>query len=418
MSSVQSLREFIIERLTAAAEEIFTEFEKSFVQFEEELSSHRVPDSSWKPQIHLHTTDLSWQYAWKEEDQLLCDREEPEHPQEESGRLQLKDEPEQLGQKQETKTNEINHWEPEPYEDQLFGLNSSDANNQDKKEIMTENSESRRNEELKQNKRCSQTRDHGVCVEVPKLKRHKQIHTELSQHYVWKEDQQLCYQEWNSFLDKEKPEAPQQEQETQMKEEQEELCISQDEEQLVLNQETDTFMETATYKGKNLSQPEPKRVQIIPQNSPKVENQDQEQGRNEDSKQQKPKHLQSSDHSYDADRQSRPGEKWNTWAISGKCISQSGHVTQHMRIQKGEKLFLCQTCGRYFNQNAHLIRHMRTHTGEKPYPCEICGKSFSQSSNLTIHLRTHTGEKPFSCQTCGKHFTNRRNLKLHNKAHR
>ena len=54
MSSVQHLREFISQRLTAAAEEIFTEFEKTIVQYEEEIDrQRRLLDITWKPRINL-----------------------------------------------------------------------------------------------------------------------------------------------------------------------------------------------------------------------------------------------------------------------------------------------------------------------------------------------------------------------------
>lgn len=50
MSSSQHLREFIRERLTVAAEEIFSEFEKSIIRCEEKI---RLLDLYWKPQIKL-----------------------------------------------------------------------------------------------------------------------------------------------------------------------------------------------------------------------------------------------------------------------------------------------------------------------------------------------------------------------------
>lgn len=54
MSSVLYLRDFISERLTAAAEEIFSEFEKTIVQYEEQLDrQRRLLDVSWKPPAQL-----------------------------------------------------------------------------------------------------------------------------------------------------------------------------------------------------------------------------------------------------------------------------------------------------------------------------------------------------------------------------
>lgn len=42
MCTLEYLKDFIQRRLTAAAEEIFSEVEKTFVQYEEELERHRL----------------------------------------------------------------------------------------------------------------------------------------------------------------------------------------------------------------------------------------------------------------------------------------------------------------------------------------------------------------------------------------
>ncbi|XP_035989342.1 uncharacterized protein LOC105923718 isoform X3 [Fundulus heteroclitus] len=62
MSSVQHLREFIRERLTAAAEEIFSEVEKTIVRYEEELHGlRRMMAISWKPELKLSRTAMELQ---------------------------------------------------------------------------------------------------------------------------------------------------------------------------------------------------------------------------------------------------------------------------------------------------------------------------------------------------------------------
>lgn len=60
MSSAQPLREFIKDRLTAAAEEIFTEFDKIIVQYEEELDrQRRLLEICLKPQINLQSIGMN-----------------------------------------------------------------------------------------------------------------------------------------------------------------------------------------------------------------------------------------------------------------------------------------------------------------------------------------------------------------------
>ncbi|XP_044065418.1 uncharacterized protein LOC122882268 isoform X2 [Siniperca chuatsi] len=156
MSSVECLREFIIERLTAAAEEIFGVFRKTIVEYEEEICrQRRLLDIVWKPEIKLHRIELPQQHVCKEEevlaDQQLCiqernsslDQEDPEPPQikEEQEELCSRQEGEQLVLKQETDTfmltptyEESDRSEPEPKSDhQLVSHDCHVAESQDQK---------------------------------------------------------------------------------------------------------------------------------------------------------------------------------------------------------------------------------------------------------------------------------------------
>ena len=57
MASVQGLREFVSERLTSAAEEIFRVFEQTVFEYEKEIvRQRRLLDIVWKPEIKLHRT--------------------------------------------------------------------------------------------------------------------------------------------------------------------------------------------------------------------------------------------------------------------------------------------------------------------------------------------------------------------------
>ncbi|XP_039469980.1 uncharacterized protein LOC116315588 isoform X3 [Oreochromis aureus] len=148
MSSVQYLREFVNERLTAAAEQIFLEFEKTIVQYEQEIDrQRRLMDITWKPEIKLHRTDVPQQHVCKEEevvaDQQLWNQEtspnldqgEPEPPQikEEQEQLSSSQEGEQLVLKEEihafmvTAAEEKDHSEPEPKRDHLNCVSSAVA---------------------------------------------------------------------------------------------------------------------------------------------------------------------------------------------------------------------------------------------------------------------------------------------------
>ncbi|XP_078793917.1 uncharacterized protein LOC144987947 [Oryzias latipes] len=110
MSSLQSLRELISERLAAAAEEICRLCEGTIVQYEQELCrQRRLLDVIWKPQLQLHHIVLPQHWMTEEED--LCnqqrnfrvEQEEPEPPQ--IKEEQEEPEPPQIQEEQE---------EPEP----------------------------------------------------------------------------------------------------------------------------------------------------------------------------------------------------------------------------------------------------------------------------------------------------------------
>ncbi|XP_042071135.1 trichohyalin-like isoform X3 [Haplochromis burtoni] len=131
MPSVQYLREFINERLTAAAEQIFLEFEKTIVQYEEEIDrQRRLLDITWKPQIKLHRTDVPQQQVCEEEEEVLpeqqlwnqersssVEQEEPEASQikEEEEELCSSQQGEQLGLKEEPEV----HNDPVQYEEEM-----------------------------------------------------------------------------------------------------------------------------------------------------------------------------------------------------------------------------------------------------------------------------------------------------------
>ncbi|XP_078797781.1 uncharacterized protein LOC144989357 [Oryzias latipes] len=119
MSSLQSLRELISERLAAAAEEICRLCEGTIVQYEEELCrQRRLLDVIWKPQLQLHHIVLPQHWMTEEEDQcnqqrnFRVEQEEPEPPQikeeqEEPEPPQIKEEPEPPQIKEEPEPQQI-----------------------------------------------------------------------------------------------------------------------------------------------------------------------------------------------------------------------------------------------------------------------------------------------------------------------
>ncbi|XP_017291298.1 zinc finger protein 205-like [Kryptolebias marmoratus] len=351
MSSVQSLREFISERLTAAAGEIFTEFEKTIVQYEEEIDrQRRLLDISSKPQINLHRTELLRHCVCKDRSSTL-DQEEPESPQavdperpekepkssqEEPEATQMKVEQEELHINQDEEQfllkqeadiftgspahEDRDHWEPEPNWDQLFSQNFPEPENQDQEGTRTEDSGSSRDEELKGNRRSPEIRDLRDDVDCPELNTHRKSPTGEKLFSC-----QFCGKSFfrNSILM------------GHMRTHTGERPFS-----------CPTCGKSFTYK-----------------------------------------------HALNTHMVTHTGVKPYTCLICGKGFINKSILTNHIRIHTGEMPFSCQTCGTSFNQKSNLVRHMRTHTGEKPFSCPTCGKSFNHKCNLLRHMVTHRVQK-------------------------
>ncbi|XP_060915224.1 zinc finger protein 32-like isoform X7 [Labrus mixtus] len=111
------------------------------------------------------------------------------------------------------------------------------------------------------------------------------------------------------------------------------------------------------------------------------------------------------------------GDKLFSCSVCGKSFRDNGDLKRHSFVHTGEKPLSCSVCGKRFTQNGDLKRHSVVHTGEKPFSCKLCDKRFTQRGTLKLHYVAHSGEKPFSCEVCGHRFTNSGDLKRHSIIH-
>ncbi|XP_078792364.1 uncharacterized protein LOC144981352 isoform X2 [Oryzias latipes] len=293
MSSLQSLRELISERLAAATEEICRLCEGTIVQYEQELCrQRRLLDVIWKPQLQLHHIVLPQHWMTGEED--LCNRqrnfrveqeeselpqmkeeqEEPEPPQikeeqeeqeppqikEEPGELCISQDEDQIDLKQETDTlMEIPTYEED--ENSEVDLNNQQSLNvtdsQDEEGNQHEEATSTTDEETESTsttdgEKDPQNRDQRKRKDRSHVQSVDSSHMSAVLPQCWMTiEEDLCVQQRNFRVEQEEPERPQTKEEHEEPEPpqiKEELCISQDEDQLDLKQETDTLMEIPTYK--------------------------------------------------------------------------------------------------------------------------------------------------------------------------
>ncbi|XP_039858197.1 uncharacterized protein LOC120715342 isoform X5 [Simochromis diagramma] len=298
MSTVQHLREVIQERLTTAAEEIFSEFAKTIVRYEEEISQLRLLNI--RPGIKSHNTvticlcpfvgheGLDEQQVCDQERSSSLNQEDPEPPQtkEEQEEMCSSEEGEQLELKQEAEG--INVWTGEEVD--LLWKSGVKLTTVD----LPQQHNCKENEDLDDPQVCSQERNPSLNQEDPEqeemytnqegeqLARNQETkgivvwtgqelgimwnpevklnRIDLSPHDCKDEggltDQQVCNRKNNSTLDQEDP--------SQIKGEQEKLSTTQEGKPLVQKQETGTF---TACKESDHSEPGPSSDQLLSHNS-------------------------------------------------------------------------------------------------------------------------------------------------------
>ncbi|KAM4744715.1 uncharacterized protein FYW61_000690 [Anableps anableps] len=424
MSSVQHLREFISERLTAAAEEIFSVFQRTIVQYEEEMGrQRRLLDATWRPDSGFQGTDLLRQYLCKKPEipaappllnqqgasTLNLQQPEPAElkervkPEKLCGSL----EEQQLVLKQEADTFMMSypdgaHSAPEPKQIFPHKFPLPVSRDRDGRELRvprarnpassSESCSTLENRDQTEAKKAEQTFHQNAEISLC-------IQPDAPQHCVSTEEEPPVDQ-----MVQQEPEP------LQIKEEQDE--------QLVLKEEIDSFTVTSAYEESDESEAEGNCKQNIFRCF--QEGNWQRDSRSTSNANPMPCSKHTS-YSYDPSSES-PGNAGTSdgslgCQLCGKSFGSDAELKEHFKTHVVEKPFSCNVCGKAFKYNIKLLIHMRTHTGEKPFSCEICGKGFSQKVNLNVHMRTHTGEKPYLCKTCGKRFSDQSGFKRHMTIH-
>ncbi|XP_068459144.1 zinc finger protein 625-like [Clinocottus analis] len=379
MAVVVYLRQFVNERLTAAAEEIFGAFQKSIVEYEDEIDrQRRLLDVFLKPQVKLNRIGLSQQPVKEEEEEALAHQQQlcvqewsaslnQEDPEtlpitERQDELCTREEGEQLVLKQETDAFMFipTHEESDRSEDQTLYFSTDDS-----QRVMLEkplgnfsvtnfvlsepNADQQRlslysHEAESQNQEGGKNPDHKTNCHLTNTS-NSTLPLSHSRTQMFK-----CNTCEKAFK-----------------------CKSYLQRHLLVHKCTKPH--TCKICGKSFQYNSYLKVHI----------------------------------------RIHTGEKPYTCNTCGKGFRCSTDMKCHMRIHTGDKPYQCQACGKRFRDMSAVKGHIKIHTGEKSFTCKICEKAFSGSSYLKVHMRTHTGERPYTCKTCGKDFRSSSNLKGHMK---
>ncbi|XP_028440169.1 gastrula zinc finger protein 5-1-like isoform X1 [Perca flavescens] len=410
MSKVQLLRDFVNQRLTAAAEEICELFERTIAEYEEELEfrskeNHRqlklLDAADCNPKVRLHRAASSRLYSPMRGPLPVLPSNVRPH-------------------RVPPPTLSTNAWSAGPYQPLMSVtppmLSQYSASTSSCLSVLPSRSVAVMDNE----------QDMGPTTH--------RSYKDVQQLLVVEDDVPPEPQEWSSSLDQEEPDPP-----PHIKEEQEELWTSQEGEQLQGLEETDIKFPLTSVPVKSEEDDEEKAQSSQLHESQTEENREAERtgadgedcggpepARNSDldSPLQPATHDKTADSSeYETDDSGdweetrEPQSGLNSLQNNVEPGSDVELLKKRTGVQTGGKPFCCSVCGKRFFLKKTLTSHMRLHTEGNHFTCPVCKLVSSNRSTLVKHMRIHTGEKPFTCSLCSKQFAQKGHLRRHLTVH-
>ncbi|XP_063754091.1 zinc finger protein Gfi-1b-like isoform X2 [Eleginops maclovinus] len=343
MSSVEYLRVFVSERLTAAAEEIFGVFKKTIVEYEEEIARQRkLLDVVLRPEIHLRRIELPLQYIYQDEEDLaeqqLCiedgnfspDQEDEEPP-------QIKKEQEELHTVQVEEQLVLKH------ETEAFMVTPTDEENEHSEDHYFNSYEtlSAANKEYVSN-------IPSINYVVPDPSSNQQVFSHNFHKTESQNQKSGKHGDSGSTINAT-----------------EQNKTHHNQSNITCNIHRDTPTGLTFYTCDTC-------------------------GREFKNKTTLNRHFRV-----------HTSERPYFCNTCGRTFKDIATLRKHESIHTGEKPYPCQICGKHFRLKNDVTNHMRTHTDERPHVCNICGKRYRRKMDMKWHMRMHTRDKQSSCETWG-----------------
>ncbi|KAM3605095.1 uncharacterized protein V6R79_020576 [Siganus canaliculatus] len=377
MSEVQTFRVFVRQRLTAAAEDIFEQFERTIAKYEEQLSrQQKLLDAVFQPQVRLNRTDEEQMVVTEAEWSPGLEQDEPpELPQ-----VQVKEEQKEVG--------------TSPEGDQFEGLDEPDLIQLVSTPVPVKSEEDDKEEAQYFQHHNNQTKDvsdgddlqteAGGSEAAKNLSEKNHLQTEI---HVYKSDSSRAQNENSSDAEEtSEPESG--------------LNPLQNLEGSVSEVGCPSGAADAPDSGHKQHVQAPNRILRVGfRFSCSV------CGKTFSRRQHLTSHMRC--HS----------EKQFSCPICNKLFRWPNYLKRHMVCHSEEKPFSCSICNKAFKLRSQLKVHMFSHSRKKPFSCSICKKTFAVKRYVTSHMFSHMEEKPFSCSICKKSFSLKWYLNRHMICH-
>ncbi|CAN9505140.1 unnamed protein product [Ophioblennius macclurei] len=369
MTSIHAMREFVGERLTVAAGEIFTVFENIILQYEQEiLRQQKLLEMNFKPQVKLHRIDFRRRPNLRERKQFhlqtnYCPEEEESESEDELEEPGLQSEEDEEDSEPPQSEEELE--EPEYLPPQGKKKDPEPPQIEKQEDLGTSQQREERVPLRSDGSEAPFVEEQGYDMDPNEIPDSEQFLSRISMIQILKH----CV---NSEANRFRPDSAD---DVVLKKHHCEVCGKRFLQKIGLERHASTHSDVKPHSceicGKSF------RLQ---------------------------RYL-------DMHASAHSGGKVHACKTCTKSFSELKLLEAHIRKHRGKKSqpcnsYPCKTCGETFTKLLELRAHRKTH---KVHVCKVCGKHFSHIYTLTSHMKLHPEEmgksadvEPIPCRTTRK----------------